>query len=166
MRYHIMWGTYGSWLPGDPRGFRTRKGRTHVPWDYKNPPPPGTYDRLHAHAERTLKKPPVILPAGLREPIGRACLERFGVEGVEVFALSVGGVHVHTAIDCPGDRLKERVGRVKSVSSHRVREQLPGRVWQDGCRPIRVRDEAHWQNVLDYIKSHAPGAWVWVRGGP
>jgi len=166
MRYHVMWGTYGSWLPGDPRGFRTRKGRRQVPWDYRHPPPPGTYDRLHAYARQSLKKPPVVLPAPLREPLGRACLERFGLEGVEVFALSVGAEHVHAALECPGEGLKTLVGRAKKVSSHRVRGRLPGRVWQEGCRPIRVRDEAHWQNVLNYIKSHAPGAWVWVRGDP
>jgi hypothetical protein len=166
MRYHVMWGTYGSWLPGDPRGFRTRKHRLHVPWDYRHPPPAGAYDGLYARAQQSLKKPPVALPACLRETVGRACLERFGLEGVEVFALSVGSQHVHAALGCPGEGLKERVGRAKKVSSHRVRNRLPGRVWQEGCRPIPVRDEAHWRNVLDYIASHAPGAWVWVRGDP
>src|ERR1700730_2765282 len=48
----ITWGTYGSWLPGDPRGFRTWRHREYVP------PPYGraeggepTYDP-HAYSER------------------------------------------------------------------------------------------------------------------
>ena len=59
MRYHLIWGTYGSWLPGDPRGFRTRRHREHVEGDYKHPPPPGLYEGLHAYATDSLKKPPV-----------------------------------------------------------------------------------------------------------
>ncbi|MCG3179184.1 MAG: hypothetical protein BIFFINMI_01517 [Phycisphaerae bacterium] len=27
----VTWSTYGAWLPGDPRGFQTRRGRQHVP---------------------------------------------------------------------------------------------------------------------------------------
>lgn len=42
--YHIMGSTFGTWLPGDPKGFRTRHHREHVEGDYKNPPPKGTHD--------------------------------------------------------------------------------------------------------------------------
>ena len=31
MPYLITWTTHNSWLPGDPRGFRTRKGKQYVP---------------------------------------------------------------------------------------------------------------------------------------
>jgi hypothetical protein len=37
--YHVTGSTYGAWLPGDPRGFRTRHHRQHVEGDYKDPPP-------------------------------------------------------------------------------------------------------------------------------
>ena len=161
-RYHLMWGTYGSWLPGDPRGFRTRHHRQHVDGDYRNPPPPGTYEGLHAHVCRSLKQAPVTIPPGLRETVGRRCLDRFAEEGIAVAALSVGGQHAHAAVACPSNGLKQMVGRVKKVSSHRVRDRLPGRLWQAGCRPVRIRDASHWRNVLEYIAAHAPHAWVWV----
>ncbi|HEX3314753.1 MAG TPA: hypothetical protein VHR72_07680 [Gemmataceae bacterium] len=35
MAQHLS--TYGSWLPGNPRGFRSRKHRIHSSGDYKNP---------------------------------------------------------------------------------------------------------------------------------
>jgi len=162
-RYHITWGTYGSWLPGDPRGFRTRHHRQHVDGDYHHPPPPGTYNGLHTHVRRCLKQPPVLIPRDLRETVGRGCLDRFAAEGVAVAALSIGGAHAHAAVECPAIGLKQMVGRVKKVSSHGVRERLPGRLWQGGCRPVRVRDASHWRNVIDYIAAHAPGAWVWLH---
>jgi len=31
MRFLITWTTYGHWLPGDPRGFRTRGAKEFVP---------------------------------------------------------------------------------------------------------------------------------------
>ena len=31
--YHVTGGTYGSWLPGDPRGWRARGRREHVDGD-------------------------------------------------------------------------------------------------------------------------------------
>jgi len=165
MRYHITWGTYGSWLPGDPRGFRTRGHRQHVEGDHRHPPLPGQYEGLHAHARGLLKKPPVTLADGLWETVGRRCLEQFAKERFDVFAISVGGQHVHVAAVCSREGLKEAVGRAKKVSSHAVRATMPGRLWASGCRPAAIRDREHWQNVLGYILDHAPQAWVWCKPG-
>jgi len=165
MRYHITWGTYGSWLPGDPRGFRTGKGREHVPYDYKNPPPPGLYAGLHAYARRSLKKAPVSIPKDLRQAVGCRCLDQFAKENVAVFVMSVGGEHVHAAIECPAEGLKQVIGRAKKVSSHGVRDRIPGRLWQAGCRAIPVHSDDYWRTLLQYIQDHAPHAWVWFRGG-
>ena len=59
--YHVMGHTYGTWLPGDPKGFRTRDHREHVEGDYRNPPPKGMYDGLHEAAKRAMKREPVFL---------------------------------------------------------------------------------------------------------
>ena len=39
--FHVTAHTYGAWLAGDARGFRTRHHREHVEGDYKHPPPAG-----------------------------------------------------------------------------------------------------------------------------
>src|SRR3954468_9029001 len=51
--YHCMGNTYGTWLPGDPRGFRTRLHREHVEGDYRNPPKEDYRQRAGA-SRRTL----------------------------------------------------------------------------------------------------------------
>jgi REP element-mobilizing transposase RayT len=165
MRYHVQWGTYGSWLPGDPRGFRTRGGRMHVAGDYKSPPPPGMYEGLHQYAKEQLSKAPVVLSPDLRAPVGAACLEQLAKEGVVLWAISVGGEHVHAAMDCLPEGLKQMIGRVKKVSSHRIRDRIPGTVWSQGCHPVVVKDDGHWSNVIQYIRDHATNAWVWTREG-
>ena len=161
MRYHIQWGTYGSWLPGDPRGFRTKGHRVHVDGDYRNPPPKGKYDRLYEYARSQMSKEAVIVPRELRAVVGQACLERFQTEDIYVHRLSVGGQHVHVAIDCLPDGIKQMIGRVKKVSSHRIRDTIPGKVWSHGCNVVPVQDEQHWRNVLRYILDHARNSWVY-----
>src|SRR5436190_1901454 len=68
--FHITTHTYAAWLPGDPRGFRTRHHREHVEGDYKNPPPPGKYaDRL-ARSKKLLTQEPVKLAPEWRPMVG------------------------------------------------------------------------------------------------
>ena len=59
--YHVMDRTYGTWLPGDPRRFRTRHRRFHVEGDYRTHPPPGTHLELHDRSKRLMKRDPVFL---------------------------------------------------------------------------------------------------------
>ena len=40
--YHVTANTYGTWLRGDPRGWRERHHRKHVEGDYQTRPVPGT----------------------------------------------------------------------------------------------------------------------------
>src|SRR5690349_5207107 len=44
--FHCTTHTYGTWLRGDPRGWRSRNHREHVDGDYKHPPSNGKYDPL------------------------------------------------------------------------------------------------------------------------
>lgn len=70
--YHCVGHTYGTWLPGDPKGFRTRHHREHIIGDYKLPPPPGMYDKRHEKAKSLMKREPVYLDAAQRQ---HACLQ-------------------------------------------------------------------------------------------
>src|SRR5215475_2814518 len=93
--FHLILTTYGSWLYGDARGFRTRHHREHVEGDYKNPPPPGQYADLAARSSEALAQPPVVLPPALREVVGEAIRERLEGLGALVLCESVSGQHIH-----------------------------------------------------------------------
>ena len=64
--YHCTASTYGTWLRGDPRGWRARHHREHVEGDYRNPPPPGTYAPMLAQSKKLMKRPAVHLPNEVR----------------------------------------------------------------------------------------------------
>jgi hypothetical protein len=79
--FHCITHTYGAWLYGDPRGFRTRHHRENVEGDYKNPPPKGRYDTQHVRSKRLLKQPPVVIPAHMRPVVGEAVRDRLTAHG-------------------------------------------------------------------------------------
>ena len=59
--------TYGTWLPGDFKGFRTRHHREHVEEDYKSAPPAGLYYGLHRQSRELMKRDPVHLAVEQRK---------------------------------------------------------------------------------------------------
>jgi hypothetical protein len=94
--YHCMGNTFGTWLPGDPRGFRTPHHRDHVEGDYRFPPPPGIYDELYQRSQHLMKRSAVFLPDVLRPLVCRLLADTLREQyQVQVVELSVGGVHFH-----------------------------------------------------------------------
>ena len=93
--YHGMGNTYGTWPPGDGRGFRTRHHREHIEGDYKNPPPAGKYEEWLKRSRGRMGRAPVVLSMEQRRV---ACFEMVAkllelkVEGVEA---CVTPVHFH-----------------------------------------------------------------------
>jgi hypothetical protein len=53
--HHVVLTTYGAWLYGDVRGFRTRHHREHVDGDYKNPPPAEKYIAEERRSRESLR---------------------------------------------------------------------------------------------------------------
>lgn len=99
---HLIIHTYGTWLPGDPRGHRTRHHRQHVDGDSKEPPPDTPERRAHhAYAKKLMNRDPVVLTHSQRERIAhelRASLER---QGCEVHTLCVDATHAHILARLP-----------------------------------------------------------------
>src|SRR5215207_6778504 len=79
---HCTGSTYGSWLRGDPRGWRERDHRRHVEGDYRSPPAPGTGDAIFEQSKRLMKREGVTL-------------EALRFHEVQVVDLCVGARHWH-----------------------------------------------------------------------
>ena len=162
--YHVNGNTYGTWLRGDPRGWRARWHREHVEGDYRNPPPKGAYAKEYAFSKRSLKRPPVRLDSEQRRVAGRAMVQRLLETDVELLALSVDTVHYHILARFPDTRVRWWVGRAKKNASFLLRiHGLPGTVWARKCRALPLTSRSHQQNVFRYIAKHADkGAWTWT----
>jgi hypothetical protein len=93
--YHCMGNTYGTWLPGDSRGFRTRHHRQHIEGDYKNPPAPEDYQSYRRESERNLKHTVVKLNRQARELACRCFCEFLISREIEIAECAVDAVHFH-----------------------------------------------------------------------
>lgn len=161
--FHITFSTYGTWLPGDPRGFRTWKHKIHSSGDYKHRPPKGEHAGLRTLARTTMRSRAVTLTRRQRETCAHAIVEKLTEKGCEVVAVAVTGQHVHLQIRLEDRDIKRVIGLAKQLASHRVRDELPGTIWGARCRIDPIRSKEHQQCVFRYIQRHErEGAFVWT----
>jgi REP element-mobilizing transposase RayT len=167
--YHVIWNTLGSWLPGDPRGFRNRDHRIHSSGDYKNPPPKGEHEDLLRYNNKR-SRPVVKLPPNVRERIADAVAEFFKRRDCRVLAIAVGQAHVHVLVEMVDDydEAKSIVGKCKLIVSGSIRDRIPGSIWSRGADVNPVETREYQVEVFGYISERQEaGSWVWdfQRGG-
>lgn len=186
--YHTVGSTYGTWIRGDPRGFRTYRHRMHVDGDYRNPPPPGVYAPLFEHVKRSLRYPPVKLDPAQRRHLCRALVRQLLDDGVQVIALAVCVNHFHMLIRCPQlDEATRRryeqsllrdgrdpaprhyVGLARKAASeslHAAGLKPASPVWALRPKMEPIRDRGHQVNTGLYIQGHVEqGAAVYCIKG-
>lgn len=172
---HVTGSTYGQWLRGDPRGWRSKGHREHVEGDYRCPPPAGMYSTMYARSQALMKREGVWLGWEARVLVCRVMVEALRFHHVHVMDLCVGAVHYHVlARFVPEDEevwdLIRREGRsqkreprhlmgiAKKESARalsRTRLVEPGGVWAGGCGRRYIRNLNHFKRVVEYIPGHA-----------
>lgn len=90
--YHCTTHTYGSWLRGDPRGWRARHHREHVQGDYKKPPSSGKYDALFNYSKSLMKRDPVRIDRELRQFVVDAIVARLIERNIETRIVSLDSI--------------------------------------------------------------------------
>ena len=107
--YHVNGNTYGTWLRGDPRGWRTRRHREHVDGDYKHPPAQGTFEAIYERSKSLMTRRAVYLNRTQRQVAGQAMVERLVALGVELLTLSQDASHYHLLARFPDDQVRQSV---------------------------------------------------------
>jgi hypothetical protein len=159
-----MGNTYGTWLPGDPRGFRTRNHREHVEGDYRNPPKED-YRQRHDKARDLMKRDPVYLTPRQRAravvEFSKSLLKR----NVEMLALSIDRIHFHLLARFPHRDPRHWVGIAKKECSHYLKQEAlapVGGLWATCVECIPIADRSHQLWTVGYILKHAKkGAVIW-----
>jgi hypothetical protein len=164
--YHVTVHAYGSWLRGDPRGWRSLHHREHVDGDYKNPPPKGTYEKLYELSKALMKRDPVRIATELRQFVADAITESLMRNGIEVLIASVDAKHLHILARFADRNPRHWIGLAKKHTSHSVRQHglrvAEGGLWAKRSRAQPIADRKHQLQVFRYILAHARrGARIW-----
>jgi REP element-mobilizing transposase RayT len=164
--YHCTGSTYGTWVRGDPRGWRSKGHREHVEGDYKRLPPDGKYAAMEAASKRLMKRERVVLSREARAAACEAMASSLVSDGVEVIAICVGAKHFHVlarftppdAMFVTADRKRRTlIGRAKGRSATALSKGglvAPGGVWAKRCRIKPIANRAHQVRVTRYIPAH------------
>ena len=166
--YHVTFSTYGTWLPGDSRGFRTRHHREHVEGDYKSPPRAGIYEKRHLKSAELLNTTPRKLNTQERKLILLALINHLTLKGAILAAAAVGAKHVHVILKFNPPGIRRVVGDAKKHAWHVLHNNgLSGRLWAKRSRAEPIRNREHQLNAVRYVLRHRKdGAAVWRFGDP
>jgi hypothetical protein len=91
LAWHLIWTTYGTWLPGDDRGWRRRGDPT------AHPPDPA----LAAAVRAALRFPPLYFDAAQRVVVAGAIEAACARPGWRLYACVVRTSHVHVVLTAP-----------------------------------------------------------------
>jgi len=162
-----MGHTYGTWLPGDPKGFRTRHHRDHCEGDYKNPPPKGTFDDLHERSKDLMQRDPVYLDETQRRLALDAFINSLLKRNIPVIIGGIDRIHFHVLAPFPDHNPRHWIGIAKKESSHALKAQghgIDGGIWAVRCKCLPIEDARHAERANGYIADHADrGAVIWSR---
>lgn len=164
----VTWATYGSWLPGDPRGFRTFRAKEYVP-------PPERYakdgeatydpqDYADRYAKAKEQTPTAVrLSAAEQSICMKAIVEELALLQIPVHIISVEDYHVHLIAPFGVHWIRPTVGRLKSAATRAIPN--PGdrkRIWAKNCHMASLNSDTALVNATAYVRHHGEqGAIIW-----
>jgi len=111
LAYFLTWTTYGTWLPGDERGWVERPGRFRPP----NP-------RLQAVARSLLTEEPCVLNPDQRRLVEATIARHCTIRGWHLHVVNCRTQHVHVVVTAPIDPEKVR-DQFKAWCTRHLKEQ-------------------------------------------
>ena len=136
----VSWTTYGTWLPGDSRGYCTWRGEKYIPPPKRYAKPGEPIYQAQGHVAvrelaEILSEDSVYFNANEKAIAFRAMVEEINQIAIVPAIISVGRWHVHWLCYFGTLRIRSVVGRVKAAATREL--NLNGfhgkRPWAKGC---------------------------------
>ncbi len=139
----ITWTTYGSWLPGDKRGY-VEDGQIL----------PGNVRTLERNKQRQKSKT-VRLSARQKQIVHRVILNEAKRVGHQIEVCVVYSNHVHLVARPHSESIEEVVGRYKSVTTRALWQHgRKGRIWTKGFDKRFCFSEEDLTARIKYVQNH------------
>jgi len=141
--YMVTWTTYGSWLPGDERGY-VKDGQIL----------PGDVGTLERNKQRR-KSAAVRLSTREKQIVHRVILTEAQKLGHQIEVCVVFSNHVHLVARPHSESIEEVVGRYKSVTTRALWEHSrKGRIWTKGYDKRFFFSEGDLTTRIKYVQNH------------
>lgn len=151
LAYHITWTTYGTWLPGDARGW-VQLGE----WGVKPPDPERERDAREHMAESA-----VVLTKEQRALVEQTIRDHCRIRGWLLHAVNARSDHVHVVVTADRDpdevmnqfkawcsrKLSDAAGLVSAVAKKAGRRHW----FTEGGDKRKIEDEEYLQNAIRYV---------------
>ncbi len=140
--FHVIFGTYGFWLPNDPRGswsdfvgkWELLRFGTATKVDTRRSVAASPHDQdLRRQAKKALTYPPVHLTGRQALAATRGFDQAQHESGYTIHACSVLPEHVHMVIGRHDRKIRAIVGHLKGRATQRL---IADGLWPDADRPI------------------------------
>ncbi len=143
LAYFLTWTTYGTWLPGDDRG-----------WSRKDAPGAMASSPLFREAaEARMKEAAFTLSTAQREIVELTIRKHCDIRNWRLHAVNVRSNHVHVVVTAAGYRSQTVRDQFKAWSSRRLKEAGVTRdnFWTEGCSRRRVNSEEDLEAAVVYV---------------
>ncbi len=169
--WFLTWTTYGSWLPGDARGYVgwaaddtgqiVLHNRPQTPSAPSNP-------ALRKAAIAQLKSPPIVLHLPQAEALFQQFVETTTHRGWLLLAVGIMDTHIHALVGVPGDPDPEKIlGDLKAYGSRRLSKgwgQPSSETWWTLSGSKRkLDDQRSIPAVVQYIRQQPNPLLIWTR---
>lgn len=155
--YHVTKTTYGTWLPGDPRGSWLKDWSPKEGYGTLHRFSEGEPPRLEM-AQRLLKHDVVVLTepmiACVIEAIAECVAKSQG--GLKIMAATIEPTHLHLLLPDTGRKIETTVKWIADQTTKAIHRRTDHRspVWTSKSWCEHVADESHWEELLRYIDDH------------
>ena len=133
--YFLTWTTYGTWLPGDDRGWN-RKG------EFENLP---SNPLLVETADARMNEDPFLLSAADRQLVEHTIGAHCEFRGWDLHAVNVRSNHAHVVVAASAYKPDRVASQFKAWCTRKLKAVYPNRerFWTEGtsCRWINTTDE-------------------------
>jgi REP element-mobilizing transposase RayT len=141
--YFTTWTTYGTWLPGDPRGwFQSGRG-------LQDPDAARRFEALFLMTESALIPDP-----DQRRLVEQTVADHCAIRGWEFHAVNCRSNHVHVVVTAPGRPIEEPREQFKAWCTRRLKAEsavVRASWWTDRGWDEYIDDEDGLANVVAYV---------------
>jgi hypothetical protein len=157
----VTWSTYGSWLPGDPRGFQTRRGKEYIPPPKRYAKPgeptynPAEYSDRYQSA-KALASAPVKLAQVQRKCALNAVVGQLTKLSVVPAALAVSSEHSHLLAKFGSLKIRTTAGVLKGEATKALHQAgfNEEQIWSAECHMKSKKEGREFQIALRYVANH------------